>query len=214
MFAQQAQERRLDLIVDLDPQCPRLVHGDDMRFRQILVNLVGNAVKFTDAGHIVVQLEMAAVSPRESRLHVAVSDTGRGIAPEMREFLFSPFTQADASGTQNLGGTGLGLVISQRLVHMMGGGIDYESDLGVGSSFHFDIPLLHAEKTESILAPCDEDQRTDVCLVSPQSIQRRSLARASSPSPAPRRRACWWWRTPPSTNWSSRSSSTSWAWTP
>jgi CheY-like chemotaxis protein len=121
------------------------VHSDPTRFRQVLVNLLGNAIKFTEAGEI--ELALTVEDEEESRvmLHVAVRDTGIGLAPEKQELIFLPFRQADGSTTRRYGGTGLGLVISKRLVEGMGGQIHAESKQREGSTFTFVIPLMVAE---------------------------------------------------------------------
>ncbi len=118
----------------------RLV-GDPLRLEQILINLVGNAIKFTDEGEVVLRVYPLEVENREARLRFEVSDSGIGMAPEICARLFQPFTQADATITRQFGGTGLGLSISKRLVELMGGHIDVESQPGIGSTFWFDVPF-------------------------------------------------------------------------
>src|SRR6202022_2968434 len=120
---------------------PEVVRGDAGRLRQVVLNLVGNAIKFTDAGEVAVRVEAAAKNGEEGVLHFTVSDTGIGIAEDKREAVFAPFTQADTSTTRKYGGTGLGLTISNRLVAMMGGAMWVESELGKGSHFHFTAHL-------------------------------------------------------------------------
>ncbi len=111
--------------------------GDPGRLRQILVNLVGNAIKFTDQGEVVVDVAADAVTPDGIAVHVAVTDTGVGIPPEKQRLIFEPFTQADSSTTRQYGGTGLGLAIAVKLVHLMQGRLWVESERGRGSTFHF-----------------------------------------------------------------------------
>ena len=153
-----AIEKGLDLNLELDPQTPATVWGDALRIRQILINLLGNAVKFTAAGSIA--LKVAPVDEGGRRfVDFAVSDTGTGIAPEILPQLFQPFTQGDSSLRRRYEGTGLGLAISQRLAKAMGGGIRVVSALGSGSTFTFRIPLKDSVPAEA--APSSEP-RADV----------------------------------------------------
>jgi two-component system sensor histidine kinase/response regulator len=114
-----------------------MVRGDSGRLRQIVVNLVGNAIKFADQGEVVLKVTREAQEGENLLLHFAVVDTGIGIPKEKLATIFEPFTQADASTTRKYGGTGLGLTITSRLVGMMGGKIWVESEVGQGSEFHF-----------------------------------------------------------------------------
>jgi signal transduction histidine kinase/ActR/RegA family two-component response regulator len=132
-----AEERGLQLVCDIDRAMPAARIGDPLRLRQILVNLVSNAVKFTAKGWVRVLVREDDGSDGAGRLHVSVSDTGIGIAPEHQTAIFDPFSQADGSTTRRFGGTGLGLTISSTLVTMMGGRIWVESVPGEGSTFHF-----------------------------------------------------------------------------
>ena len=130
--------------------------GDPGRLRQVVVNLVGNAIKFTDRGEIVVRVGVESRASEEVVLRLAVSDTGIGIPVQMRETIFEAFTQADGSTTRRFGGTGLGLTISARLVEMMGGRISVESEVGRGSTFHltarFRLPEARYKDDAAILA--------------------------------------------------------------
>jgi len=147
-FRPEAERRGLSLVLDLDPAVPGAVLGDQTRFSQVLLNLVGNALKFTERGSV----RVSAMAVRDADLpliHVAVQDTGIGIARERRDRLFRSFSQVDASTTRRFGGTGLGLVISKRL------SADGRADVGrerggVGSTFHF---TLIAPPTELPVAP-------------------------------------------------------------
>jgi len=132
-----AGQKGLELLLDLDPSVPLWVTGDDTRLRQILINLAGNAIKFTERGEIVVGVQPENHDGPDPLLHFTVSDTGIGISPEKLRAIFDPFTQADNSITRKYGGTGLGLTICRRLVEMMGGQIWVESEIGRGSVFHF-----------------------------------------------------------------------------
>jgi signal transduction histidine kinase len=140
-LAVQARERGLDMTCEVTPDVPETVIGDPARLRQIVVNLIGNAIKFTHQGEIGIQAAVDSVSDSRVVLHFVASDTGIGIPPEKQRVIFEAFTQADASTTRRFGGTGLGLTISSRLVEMMGGRIWLESEPGRGSRFHFKIPF-------------------------------------------------------------------------
>lgn len=137
MVGMRAQEKGLELLIRLAPGCPTALRGDPLRLQQVLLNLVNNAVKFTDQGEICLSVVPAA--GKEMTLEFCVADTGIGMTPEQRARLFQPFTQADSSTTRKYGGTGLGLSISKRLVELMGGSIWVQSQPGQGSSFHFNI---------------------------------------------------------------------------
>ena len=143
LLASRAFEKHLDLIYEVDAQIPALVEGDEQRLRQVLVNLLGNALKFTERGDIFLKVEKLARAPGEEEkspalsLHFAVSDSGIGVTPDRLARLFRPFTQADVSTSRKYGGTGLGLAISRRLVELMGGKMWAESVPGAGSTFHF-----------------------------------------------------------------------------
>ncbi|MBF0256511.1 MAG: response regulator, partial [Gammaproteobacteria bacterium] len=134
----QAEEKQLRFVIAPEADLPRAFIGDPTRLRQVLINLLGNAVKFTEAGEVGVEIRRAE---RPDWLRFRVWDTGIGLSPEQQERLFQYFTQADTSTTRKYGGTGLGLTISKQLVEMMGGKIWVESALGQGSSFFFELPL-------------------------------------------------------------------------
>ena len=132
-----AEQKGLAITYEALPPLPETLVGDPVRLRQILLNLIGNAVKFTDQGQVAVRAELASVTPSEVVVHFAVSDTGIGIPADKQALIFEAFRQADGSTTRKYGGTGLGLGISSRLVKLMGGRIWVESDSGRGSTFHF-----------------------------------------------------------------------------
>ncbi|CAN5370306.1 hypothetical protein BH09PSE6_BH09PSE6_04880 [soil metagenome] len=145
-MAVQAHEKGLDLQVRVAPDLPQRLVGDPGRLRQVLTNLLGNAVKFTEAGEVVIAVEPGWASPDQvpggpATLRFTVRDTGIGIVPEKLETIFEPFTQADGSTTRRYGGTGLGLTISSRLVALMGGRIAVQSEPGQGSRFSFELSL-------------------------------------------------------------------------
>jgi CheY-like chemotaxis protein len=138
-LALRAHQKGLELVGSVDPSAPGMVYGDPVRLRQVLLNLVGNAVKFTDRGEIVVRVEMEKPFDDGVELRFSVCDTGTGVTPEKQAIIFQPFEQADSSPTRKHGGTGLGLAISSQLVSMMQGRIWVESPwaAGCGSAFHF-----------------------------------------------------------------------------
>ena len=137
-LAVRAHRKGLELIYDVQPEVPDALVGDAGRLRQVLLNLVGNAIKFTDAGEVVVRLEVAGdPAPEEVGVRFAVSDTGIGIPPDKQEKIFRAFEQEDTSTTRKYGGTGLGLSIAARLVALMGGAISVQSEPGRGSTFAF-----------------------------------------------------------------------------
>src|SRR6267143_578286 len=141
LLAVRARERHLELLAEVSPEVPRAVRGDPTRLRQVLMNLIGNAVKFTEQGEVVVSVTTGAPSNGNAQLRFAVRDTGIGIAAEHVESIFKEFTQADSTMTRRYGGTGLGLAISQRLVKLMGGDIAVSSEVGRGSEFAFTLTL-------------------------------------------------------------------------
>jgi signal transduction histidine kinase/CheY-like chemotaxis protein len=140
-LAVRAHQKGLELICDIRPEVPDLVVGDLSRLRQILTNLIGNSIKFTEHGEVGLMIAVDSSTQHGLRLHFEVSDTGVGIAPEKQKLIFDAFSQADGSTARKFGGTGLGLTISSRLVALMGGTIWVESALGRGSCFHFTADL-------------------------------------------------------------------------
>ena len=147
-LAMRADEKGLELLCEVAPEVPEVVRGDSSRLRQIVVNLVGNSIKFTDSGEIAVKVQVEGKEGADFICHFTVADTGIGIPEEKRELIFKPFSQADSSTTRKYGGTGLGLTISTRLVTMMGGKIWVESEMGRGSQFHFTVRLGSADAKE------------------------------------------------------------------
>jgi signal transduction histidine kinase/CheY-like chemotaxis protein len=149
LFTGQARLKDLDLAVDLAEDLPPLVRADRLRLRQVLANLVGNAVKFTPRGHVSVAARRETDPEGRTRLHVEVSDTGIGIPSEAMGRLFRPFVQVDASTTRRYGGTGLGLAISKRLVELMGGEIGCRSEIGSGTTFWFTVAVELAARAST-----------------------------------------------------------------
>jgi PAS domain S-box-containing protein len=143
-FGSNARSKGLSIDIVYDPALPAWLHGDELRMRQILGNLLDNAIKFTAAGKVGLHAGV-----RQGLLHIAVQDTGIGIAPERLDAIFDPFTQADASMTRRFGGTGLGTTISRQLVALMGGKIWAESAPGAGTTFHVTLPLEPAHNDPS-----------------------------------------------------------------
>jgi PAS domain S-box-containing protein len=141
MLGVTAQQKGLPLTLRLDDDVPRHLHGDAQKLRQVLVNLTGNAVKFTAQGDIEIRVGVQASAQEEATLRFAICDTGIGLDADQIRRLFKPFEQADSSITRRFGGTGLGLAISSRLVDMMGGHLAVDSELGQGSTFFFDLPF-------------------------------------------------------------------------
>jgi signal transduction histidine kinase/CheY-like chemotaxis protein/HPt (histidine-containing phosphotransfer) domain-containing protein len=139
LLAVRAAEKGLELVNLIDPQLPTAFLGDATRLRQVLVNLIGNAVKFTDQGEVVLTVTGKQREGSRHELHFAVQDTGIGIPPDRMDRLFQSFSQVDASTTRRYGGTGLGLAISKRLSELMGGTMWVESTVGKGSTFHFTV---------------------------------------------------------------------------
>ena len=141
LFAESALRKRLELAVLIHQNVPSELRGDPGRFRQILTNLLSNAIKFTEKGEVVLRVTLAAETDNGVSVRAAVSDTGIGLAPSVRDRLFQPFSQADASTTRKYGGTGLGLAICKQLTEMMGGQIGVDNQSGTGSTFWFTVQL-------------------------------------------------------------------------
>jgi signal transduction histidine kinase/DNA-binding response OmpR family regulator len=149
-LALRAHEKHLELVCDVLPEVPEFVVGDVVRIRQILVNLLGNAIKFTSDGEVELEVGLLPHTDGKLRVHFSVRDTGIGIPPEKHSMIFEAFSQADGSTTRKFGGTGLGLTISARLVEAMHGKIWLESTPGKGSCFHFTALLTASTETRQI----------------------------------------------------------------
>ncbi|MBK7386768.1 MAG: response regulator [Methanothrix sp.] len=154
IVAVKASEKGLELVSLLDDDIPERIVGDSNRLKQVLINLLGNAVKFTDKGEVVLEVSSRVLAEDEGRveLHFTVKDTGIGISPENQCKLFQPFSQVDSSKTRNYGGTGLGLAISRGIVERMGGHIWVESEMGKGSVFHVKLTAKAATEGRDALA--------------------------------------------------------------
>jgi len=184
-LALRAHQKGLELACHIAPEVPETVIGDPVRLRQVLINLVGNAIKFTDRGEVVVDVQMLKAqragsdgNGRVCMLHFQVRDTGIGIAADKQAMIFEAFAQADSSTTRRFGGTGLGLAISSRLVQRMGGRIWVESVLGQGSTFHFTARFVrHSEALEQPLRhPPDRLHGLSVLVVDDNATNRFILA--------------------------------------
>jgi two-component system sensor histidine kinase/response regulator len=156
VLALRAHQKGLELVYRVAPDVPDALVGDANRLRQILINLAGNSIKFTEKGEVVVKVERESLHGKDLVLHFQVSDTGIGVPPEKQKLIFEPFQQADTSTTRKYGGTGLGLTISTRLVELMGGRIWVESTPGRGSVFHFTARLELSGAAAAALMPPPE----------------------------------------------------------
>lgn len=176
-MAIRAHEKELELAYQVSSLVPEKVLGDPARLRQVIVNLVGNAIKFTPQGEVVLQVQPEAESEDEVRLHFLLTDTGIGVPKEKQEVIFQAFSQADSSTTRKYGGTGLGLAICSRLVNLMGGRIWVESEPGRGSSFQFTARFgkVRSASPEKIPARPEELVGLPVLIVDDNRTNRRIL---------------------------------------
>ena len=156
LLSERANEKNIEIIPLVSPDTPYLVKGDPTRLRQILINLVGNAIKFTETGSVTIVVEPIKTGTHEITLSFRVEDTGIGIPKEAKQRIFEHFSQADDSTSRKYGGTGLGLAISKRLIEAMGGKINVESEPNVGSTFYFNCNL--ASSNVNVLPTVDMDQ--------------------------------------------------------
>jgi signal transduction histidine kinase/CheY-like chemotaxis protein len=175
MLAERALAKRNELVMDLPPEVPRLLRGDPGRLRQVLVNLVGNAIKFTSDGEVLVQVSVQEKTVDQAVLRFAVRDTGVGIAPEAQSRLFQAFSQADSSTTRRYGGTGLGLAISKQLITMMEGQIGVESVEGRGSTFWFTVRFGCPAEQPPLAADRDRWPNLRVLVVDDNATSRHIL---------------------------------------
>jgi PAS domain S-box-containing protein len=176
-LAMPADERGLELLFEVAPEVPEIVRGDANRLRQVVTNLVGNAIKFTDKGEVALKVQTESEDGDERVLRFTVSDTGIGIPEGKQASIFESFSQADTSTTRKYGGTGLGLTISARLVSMMGGKIWVESALGRGSAFHFTlrVGVADARGFEPVMALAPELRDVKLLVVDDNRTNRRIL---------------------------------------
>ncbi|MEP7305947.1 MAG: response regulator [Acidobacteriota bacterium] len=174
-LAVKADQKGVELLYDFDPGVPAAIVGDPIRLQQVLTNLIGNAIKFTPHGHVLLEVREDARQEGSTTLHFQVSDTGIGIPADKHATIFEAFNQVDGSTTRRFGGTGLGLTISSTLVQMMGGRIWVESELGAGSAFHFTAGF---DTTEIVMPEAPEAPLLvdlPVLIVDDNSVNRRIL---------------------------------------
>jgi signal transduction histidine kinase/DNA-binding response OmpR family regulator len=177
LLALRAQEKGLEVAVNLATELPQYLVGDSLRVRQVIMNLASNAIKFTENGHVVIAVDGKPHGDRV-HLHFSVEDSGIGIPSDKLERIFEKFTQAEESTTRKFGGTGLGLAISGRLVEIMGGSISVKSEMGKGSTFCFDITLPVGEnKSAASIIPAYELAGTRILVVDDSRVSREIFSR-------------------------------------
>ena len=168
MLSQSASEKKVEMVLLIDADIPDVVMGDPDRISQVVVNLVNNAIKFTDKGSIVVHVQNELDS---DAIHFSISDTGCGISEEAQEKLFSPFYQENLKSSKRHGGTGLGLIICKRLVEMMEGDIGFSSEQGVGTEFYFNLPIITVSNHDSDVIESD----INVFVMDAHALSRRAI---------------------------------------
>ena len=176
-LAVRAHGKNLELLCEIAPAVPEFVKGDSSRLRQVIANLIGNALKFTEEGEVSLRVQMESRDGEQSLMHFVVADTGVGIPTDKQKLIFDPFSQADASTTRKYGGTGLGLTITARLVGMMGGKIWVESQVGRGSQFHFTVRFKGADQQPQLDNAVTHEHLRDfrVLVVDDNETNRRIL---------------------------------------
>jgi two-component system sensor histidine kinase/response regulator len=174
-LALRAHSKGLELAYHIAREIPEMLVSDPVRLRQVIVNLVGNAIKFTDRGEILVEVSCSEEKPSGVLLRIAVSDTGMGIPPDKQQLIFDAFTQADGSTTRRFGGTGLGLAISSRLVSLLGGELQVQSEVGQGSTFYFSVwmPRSNQANALGLVGRSAELRGTEVLVVDDNATNRR-----------------------------------------
>jgi CheY-like chemotaxis protein len=165
ILAERAHRQGLDLVLDIDERLPVVVHADRLRLRQVVTNLVGNAIKFTEHGQVTLRAFPLEQTPERVKLRIEVQDTGIGIAPQSLGLLFRPFVQADSAMNRRFGGTGLGLAICKRIVEAMGGEIGVTSEFGKGSCFYFTLELAVVSGPQPLTSTSTEALRRSRVLV-------------------------------------------------
>jgi two-component system, sensor histidine kinase and response regulator len=176
-LALRADDKGLELLCEIAPEIPNFVRGDGNRLRQVIVNLVGNAIKFTDAGEVRLNVESVDPVGDRNNIHFTVSDSGIGIPAEKQKLIFEPFSQADSSTTRKYGGSGLGLTISSRLAQVMGGKMWVESTVGQGTKFHFTVQFQNAQQPRQVvtIASAEILRGVKVLVVDDNRTNRRIL---------------------------------------
>lgn len=177
MLSSQAREKELELVIDVDSGIPEDVTGDAMRFNQIITNLVGNAIKFTDKGSVQLRLQLEDIIDDKVHLRCEIIDTGIGIDTQQQASLFQAFGQADSSISRRFGGTGLGLVITKRLVNRMGGQIGCYSEPDVGSTFWFTLPLNISQYPINSTVPLMSLEGKSILLFEPNTLSQHAIER-------------------------------------
>jgi two-component system, sensor histidine kinase and response regulator len=175
MLAQRAQSKGVELLYTIGDDVPTMLRGDPRRLRQVLSNLVANAVKFTERGEVVVRVTRKSEGEKQVEVRVAVADTGIGLSPKTLPLIFQAFTQADGSTTRKYGGTGLGLAISKQLVDLMRGKIGVESELGRGSTFWFELPFEKQTQPASTTEHTPDFHNLRVLVVDDNATTRAAL---------------------------------------
>ena len=178
-----AFEKGIELACEVEPACPDNLIGDPIRLRQVLTNLLGNAIKFTDQGEVVLAVKASKKWPQETRVSFSVRDTGVGIPLEDQRRILEPFTQVDASSTRRYGGTGLGLAICTELIQLMGGRMSVESEVGVGSQFSFQLSFARQKEPtrgSGDFTPLEQLRNMRVLVVDDNETNRRIISEALS----------------------------------
>ena len=175
LLAPAAAQKGLEFVVRVAPNLPRTVIGDAGRVRQVLMNLAGNAIKFTHSGYVMVEVEEVETTGAQCRIRFVVRDTGIGIPKEKIDALFEEFTQADSSTTRKYGGTGLGLAISRRLVELMNGEIEVESEDGIGSTFSFELTVPVVDPPPAVTRAPFAETRPQVLVIEPSDMSARTI---------------------------------------
>jgi signal transduction histidine kinase/CheY-like chemotaxis protein/streptogramin lyase len=175
LLAPSIEDKEVDLLLQYPTGLPRRFIGDGGHIRQVVTNLVGNAIKFTSSGHIVVSVDSVGHDGEDSQMRVCVRDTGVGIPPDKIELLFEKFRQLDGSNTRRYGGTGLGLAISKQLVKLMGGSIGVESRMGEGSTFWFELPLRLDTQPHAAASPVADIGGLRALVLADKDLSRRVL---------------------------------------
>jgi signal transduction histidine kinase/DNA-binding response OmpR family regulator len=175
ILGSRAREKHIELLLRYDQTLPRVFRGDPGRIRQILLNLVGNAVKFTDQGHVLVAVSHTGSAGTRTRVEVAIEDTGIGIPEDSLPVIFDRFTRVNSSAARRAGGTGLGLAISRQLVELMEGKISVSSQLGKGSTFTFVLPLAAERQPSAEILPSADLAGARIAIVDDSAVNRRVL---------------------------------------